>query len=380
MKRLVTLLLGVVMLASLCACGREPAKEYPLDKYDLEAYMIPYWNTDTMYQESVMLLEDENGNLPEIPLLYEAKKIISVRSSDLKTEYVAGTDYELVDGKLHIPEGSTIPTVTHDFYYPAEESDTAMKLNANYGEGFIFFSEGSVMHSMQIAVTYTHEGKFTGEIPANKSDKLPKLQEKLKNGEPLKICVFGDSISTGANSTYKVSALPMARPWFQMIADTLKEKYPNSTVSLYNPSVGGKKSDWGVEEAKLKVTYGPDLCIIGFGMNDGSAKVPAEDFLNNIKSIMETVRSGNPDCEFVLISTMMPNGEVGKFLGKQEEYLPALLSLETEGVVVADMTTYHKSLLEHKRYYDMSGNNVNHPNDFLARAYAHVLWQTMIGY
>ena len=77
---------------------------------------------------------------------------------------------------------------------------------------------------------------------------------------------------------------------------------------------------------------------------------------------------------------MMPNAEVGKFLGKQEEYLPVLLSLETEGVVVADMTTYHKSLLEHKRYYDMSGNNVNHPNDFLARAYAHVLWQTMIGY
>ena len=380
MKRVFTLLLGVMMLVSLCACGKEPAKEYPLDKYDLEAYMIPYWNTDTMYQESVMLLEDENGNLPEVPLLYEAKKIIYVRSSDLKTEYVAGTDYELVDGKLHIPEGSTIPTVTHDFYYPAEESDTAMKRNANYGEGFIFFSEGSVMHAMQIAVTYTHDGKFTGEIPANKSDKLPKLQEKLKNGGALKICVFGDSISTGANSTQKVSALPMARPWFQMIADTLEAKYPETDVSLYNPSVGGKKSDWGAEQAALKVSYGPDLCIIGFGMNDGSAKVPADEYLNNIKTIMDAARAGNPDCEFVLISTMMPNGEVGKFLGNQEEYLPKLLSLEGEGVVVADMTTYHKSLLEHKRYYDMSGNNVNHPNDFLARAYAHVLWQTMIGY
>ena len=380
MKRIVLLLLAAVMPMSLCACNNAPAKKYPLDKFDLEAYMIPYWDSKTIYQESVMLLEDENGDLPDIPLLYKAKKILSVRSSDLKTEYREGRDYRLVDGKLHIPEGSAIPTVTHDFYYPAKESETAMKLNANYGDGFIFFSEGSVMHSMQIAVTYTHKDKFDGEIPVCKGDKLPKLQEKLKNGEPLKLCIFGDSISTGANSTQKVSAMPLASTWFQMLADTLEAKYPETAVSLYNPSVGGKKSDWGVEEAERKVTYGPDLCIIGFGMNDGSAKVPAEDFLNNIQSIMKTVRSGNPDCEFVLISTMMPNAEVGKFLGKQEEYLPALMSLEEEGVVVADMTTYHKSLLAHKRYYDMSGNNVNHPNDFLARAYAHVLWQTMIGY
>ncbi|MBR5529062.1 MAG: hypothetical protein IKU57_01165, partial [Oscillospiraceae bacterium] len=75
-----------------------------------------------------------------------------------------------------------------------------------------------------------------------------------------------------------------------------------------------------------------------------------------------------------------PNPEADNFLGKQEEYLPVLESMETEGVVVADMTTYHKSLLAHKRYYDMTGNNVNHPNDFLARAYAQLLWQTVVGY
>lgn len=378
MKKLFALLLTMSLCFSLFGCGAKI--EYPLDKYDLGAYTLPYWEGKVVYQESVMLLEDENGNVPEISLLYKAEKIVSVRSSDLKTEYKEGTDYQLVDGKLHIPEGSTIPTVTHDFYYPAEESDTAMKLNKNYGEGYIFFSEGSVMHSMQIAVTYTHKGDYDGVVPANKSDKLPKLQEKLKNGEDLRICVFGDSISTGANSTQKVSALPMARPWFQMIVDKLEEKYPDTSVSLYNPSVGGKKSDWGVEVAAQKVAYGPDLCIIGFGMNDGSAKVPAEEYLANIKTIMDTARSGNPDCEFVLIATMVANPEAGNFVGNQEEYLPALLSLETEGVVVADMTSFHKSLLEHKRFYDMSGNNVNHPNDFLARAYAQVLWQTMIGY
>jgi len=47
---------------------------------------------------------------------------------------------------------------------------------------------------------------------------------------------------------------------------------------------------------------------------------------------------------------------------------------------VMDMTTLHGNLLTRKRYCDMTGNNVNHPNDFLARAYAQNLWQTVIGY
>ena len=49
-------------------------------------------------------------------------------------------------------------------------------------------------------------------------------------------------------------------------------------------------------------------------------------------------------------------------------------------MAVADVTTFHKYLLRRKRFCDMSANNVNHPNDFMARAYAHVMWQTVIGY
>lgn len=387
MKKISALLLAMLMLLSLVGCGNQQAgEEAPaeetliLDKFDQSIYMLPYWDGDTVYHESVMLLEEMDGSLPDVALLYQAKEIICVRSSDLKTVYEEGKDYQLVDGKLHIPEGSAIPTVKHSFYYPGEASDTAMKVNKNYGDGYIFFSEGDVMHSMQIAVTYTHDDAFPGEIPAYKGDQLPKTHAKLENGENLNICVYGDSISFGKNSTQVVSALPLASPWYQMFVDQLKTQYPDSVISLQNPSVPGKLSDWGAEEAQINIGYGPDLCIIGFGMNDGSAKMPAEDFQANILSIMDTALAANPNCEFVLISTMMPNPEVGNFLGNQEEYLPVLLELEQEGVVVMDMTTYHKTLLESKRYFDISGNNVNHPNDFLARAYAHVLWQTVIGY
>lgn len=378
MKKVGVIMLILGTMLGLFGCGVKV--EYPLDEYDLDAYTLPYWEGRLVYQESVMALEDKDGSIPDIPLLYKAKKIVSVRSSDLQTEYKEGKDYKLVEGKLHIPEGSAIPSVKHSFYYPAEETDNSMKLNKNYGEGYIFFKEGDTMHSMQLAVTYTHSDSFDGTIPAYKGDQLPKTQAKLKNGEALRLCVYGDSISTGRNSSGIVSALPLAKAWYQMFEDKLEQKYPDTAVSLYNPSVPGKTSEWGVENMQTAVGYGPDLCVIGFGMNDGSAKMPADTYLVNIKAIMDTARAANPNCEFVLIATMMPNPETSNFLGNQEAYLPALLSLETEGVVVADMTTFHKSLLEHKRYFDMSGNNVNHPNDFLARGYAQVLWQTVVGY
>ena len=395
MKKIGAFLMAVIMLGGIFGCQKqqEPAPQqeaqqqetktqlpYALDAYNLDAYMLPYWEGNTVYQEAVMVLKNADGTIDDIPLLYPAKEIVSVRTSNLKTEFQEGVDYALVDGKLRILEGSSVTTVEHSFYYPTTETENSMKLNKNYGEGYIYFSEGRAIHDMQIAVTYIHEGTFDGQIPAFKGDQLPKTMAKLQNGENLSIAVYGDSISTGANSTGKVNANPNAKPWFDMFAAKLREKYPNSYIALDNFSVGGKKSDWGVEEAAIRVGYGPDLCIIGFGMNDGSAKVPAEDYKQNIQAIMDVVLEANPNCEFVLIATMRANPEAGNFFGLQLEYLPVLLEMEKEGVVVADMTTFHGDLLQHKRYYDMTGNNVNHPNDFLARAYAQVMYQTVIGY
>ena len=172
----------------------------------------------------------------------------------------------------------------------------------------------------------------------------------------------------------------MAPTWFEMVSQMLEQHYPKTRFSFRNPSLGGQTSQWGAEQAADCVGYGPDLCIVGFGMNDGTKRIAPEDYLQNIETIMAVARQGNPDCEFVLIAPTIPNKEVGRFLGYQTDYLPMLQSLEGPGVAVADMTTFHQYLLTRKRFFDMSGNNVNHPNDFLARAYAQVIWQTVNGY
>jgi len=364
---------------ALDALGKK-TMDHPVDRYTLEAYTLPYWKGNIVYQESVMVLEQEDGSIPDIPLLYHAEEIISVRSSNLLTEYQEGRDYLLVDGKLHIPAGSTIKKVAHSTYYPASAIPTSFPRNPDYGTGFIFFSEGAALHSMQIAVTYKHCGGFAGKIPAYKGDKLPRTTAKLRNGERLKIVLYGDSISTGANSSAAVCTQPMALTWYQMLVGKLELRYPSAGISFINTSLGGMASNWGAENAgERAAAFHPDLCIIAFGMNDGTAMFSTATYESNIRKIMDTVSVENPECEFILVATMLPNPEVAHFEGNQKAYLPVLCSMETNGVVVADMTTFHEYLLTRKRYWDMTGNNVNHPNDFLARAYAQVMYQTMLG-
>ena len=44
-----------------------------------------------------------------------------------------------------------------------------------------------------------------------------------------------------------------------------------------------------------------------------------------------------------------------------------------KGIVLADMTEMWDSLLKAKSFLDITGNGVNHPNDFGHRVYAQVL-------
>ena len=49
-----------------------------------------------------------------------------------------------------------------------------------------------------------------------------------------------------------------------------------------------------------------------------------------------------------------------------------------EGVAVADINSMHNWILERKDYCDMTGNNVNHPSDFLVRLYAQIILSQLI--
>lgn len=114
------------------------------------------------------------------------------------------------------------------------------------------------------------------------------------------MALYGDSIAYGCNaSSLADDVQPHLPPWGEMVAEGLREHY-GAEVEFLNPSVGGKKSDWGAAHAQeLVACHEPDFVMIAFGMNDGSLQVPPEEYRENIRSIIHTVREANPDAEFL---------------------------------------------------------------------------------
>jgi lysophospholipase L1-like esterase len=154
---------------------------------------------------------------------------------------------------------------------------------------------------------------------------------------------------------------------------------------MTNFSVGGKDSYWGLTQTEAVAATKPDLVILGFGMNDGSDYTSVTEYYNNMQKMIVEIRETNPNCEFIVLGTMLPNANIcwkeggNSIYGNQEKYLPKLqqLAQEEAGVALADVTTLHKEYLMVKNYRDMTGNNVNHPNDFLMRLYAQTIVKTI---
>ncbi len=339
--------------------------------------LVPFWEGDVMTDESLLPVRGADGTIAPLPLLYRADEIISVRDAALRTTFVEGRDYRLEEGCLRLPQGSAIPAMAHDDYYPPEEEPGRCFPHSD--GGWIRFSEGSYFHERQIVVTYRHRDAWQGAVPASRLALLPRTERLLRDGAPMRLLIFGDSISTGANASGITGVPPHLPPWYQLMTDALAPRGDaKGGITLLNTSVGGKMSAWGRETARENgAAQRPDLCVIAFGMNDGSLRVPVEDFIGNIRAIMETISAENPACEYVLVATTLANREVRGFLGCQADYLEPMRALERPGVCVADMTTFHRDLLSRKAFRDMSGNNVNHPNDFLTRAYAQVMLRTL---
>jgi lysophospholipase L1-like esterase len=203
-------------------------------------------------------------------------------------------------------------------------------------------------------------------------DYIKRTKALLNAGKDIKICFYGDSITAGCDGSGAFGIEPFMPGWPQLLKDKLEKTY-GSKIETINTAVGGKRSDWGLECAEERLAnYKSDLAVIAFGMNDGTEKISAEDFRQNIMGIMDKALMQNKDMEFILIATTLPNSE-SVFDGYQRQYYNELMSIKREKDAVINMTEVHSMLLERKRFIDMTGNNINHPNDFLIRIYAQVL-------
>lgn len=353
-----------------------------MSRYDLKTYLLPYWDTREIYQETVVFLEGET----EAPLLYAAQDILSVKNYGLNIVYEAGKDYELSeDGRLVLTPNSSIPRFPIDEYYLTEPDDRVIKVNnekasvALEGDHWLNFFENDELTSVQISVCYRHKQAWKGPIPEGKGEKIPRFLSKLENGENVTMLFYGDSITTGAQSSGFEQVSPQADIWPVMVKKYIEAEY-GVGVNYINKAVGGYTTNQGAQNFGNGVNRsGVDLLVLAFGMNDQNTAL--SKYKSLIQSMIEDFRRENPEGEIVLVSAMTPSYETDWY-GNQPIFKQALYELEKgyNGCVCADVTSIFEYLFEAgKRFRDVTVNNVNHPNDFAARLYAQVLLKTIFG-
>lgn len=393
----------------------------PADDMKIKKYIQPFWIGNRSYDESIMLVAktDDKGNVIEAPrakLLFEAEKIESVtwyfhenNGSVIKT-FEEGVDFIYEDGYI-IANGSIVhngileidefmsdmPYVT-DKMLTGEQQFPGLPLQSSIPSKtaglYLPFTEGHQIVQMQLYVTYTHaENAWEGTVPEYLGDTtLKNTLSKLEAKEDVNLLIFGDSICTGANSSSVLGISPELPTWPEMFAEGLAS-YFGANINLKNTSVGGWTSSNGIgggtgwvggvqvnkpglakqfSSGELK-GFSPDVAVIGFGMNDATLGLSIDTYCNNMINMIKIIRQQNPDCDIILLGSMVANPLAKDQSKNQKEYTEYLVKLAKnhENVSVIDVGAMHQDLLDSgKHYTEMSSNNVNHPNDFFARIYA----------
>ena len=339
----------------------------------------PFWQATAM-RESVLPIRWGGDPSPVARMLYLPKQILSVTSATRETVYQAGRDYQadLATGEIRLPAGSCIPFKEEADLYPPMDSDL-LKIANRRGmpEVGILFGEGDFYHRLQTEVAYTCAPRqWRGYIPSFSGNRLPRTIDRLRRRQPLRLLLVGDSISEGYNSSRLSNAPPFCPPYGEQVAAGLERAY-GGRVLLENHAVAGWSSAQGLEQIRSQrlADRRPDLVIIGFGMNDAWASDPT-GFQGMVRQIMGGFGGAEyGPIEFILVAPMLPNPEWHIPSEVFPAYRDALAALCGPGVVLADMTAVWTELLKRKTFWDVTGNGVNHPNDFGHRLYA----QTLLG-
>ena len=89
---------------------------------------------------------------------------------------------------------------------------------------------------------------------------------KAEKKEPLSVVFFGGSLTFGANASD-----PTTTSYRGLMADWLREKYPNTPITFHDAAIGGTGSQLGMFRLERDVLqHKPDLVFLDFTVNDNA--------------------------------------------------------------------------------------------------------------
>ena len=334
-----------------------------------------FYADGVMTDETILFSSDVEPRSAK--LLFKASRVLSIKSADESTIYEEGKDY-VVDyekGIIKLANDSRIPC--SQLYGGTSKYFSRFK---NRKGQKMLFSEGSFFHNLQVKVTYEHSGdSWYGKpfVPVSKKEKFPQLHKKRKDQDGMTLALIGDSISVGYNASGFVKAAPHLPAFGQQVADGLKKSL-NTDIKFFNQSRGGATTGWALGNVEKVLELKPDFVMIAFGMNDGRRPGGEQGYEDNIRKLIKTLRQDQPKLEIVLVANMLPNIEFsdhkGHFANRDRLFK---IEKEFDHIAVADVMSVTEEILKRKKFADICGNHVNHPNDFIHRLYASVILRTL---
>jgi len=342
-------------------------------KYDPK-FLRPAWQGDTVEGESVLFIREPGTDVARASVLFPVQKILNVRNSSGDVIFEAGRDYLWKPGsrEITLPAGSRICSRTpDDLRRPA--GSQKYRLTHRDGHGEIFFGARLEYHHMQTCITYRHKPEdWKLRSPQFSGQMLPRTVQRLRSRKPVSIVLIGDSISAGCNASGWAGEAPFQPSFPGLLQQHLAAQY-QTQVRITNPSVGGKDTRWVLSAVERIVEPQPDLVIVAFGMNDAAGR-SAQEYQSNTKAVINKIRGKRPEAEFILVASMPGNRNWTRLQqGLFPLYRDSLAELCEPGIALADMTSLWMEFLKRKQDWDLTGNGVNHPNDFGHRVYAQML-------
>lgn len=270
-------------------------------------------------------------------------------------------DYE--KGLIRRTENSRIPDWCKNVFYGVEDFDHT-KVEAYENQSFTVF------------VSYDYQTNDPEVMQTHLLETLcPKFWNKLIAGEPVTYVVYGDSISTGAEST-----LPEHTYYARFVA-ALQQAVPGANITCINKALGGEESRGGVKRLEKAFSgLEPDLISISYGMNDQNKGdetphfVEPEEYEQNIRSIIAALKE-RTGADILLITPCKPNPKWHWTSGDMDIYAQCMRDVAKEqNLLLADATVLWQQELDNgKAPESLLHNNINHPNDYGHSIYAKAL-------
>ena len=201
------------------------------------------------------------------------------------------------------------------------------------------------------------------EPPPLPAGKLP----RFRRDGVRRVALIGDSISEGWNATGFIGVPPFQPPYAKLVAERLH------AAEMRNFAVGGTGCRHGVAHLDSWLNdFTPDLLFIAYGMND-LLSVPPAGFREAASQLAAIARRRNPAMEFVLIGSMPGNAQWANTPPAATRALARELAAVAENdpaIAFVDVGGHWERCFGSKKFLDLTGNGVNHPNDFGHRFYA----------